>query len=65
MTPVMIPVPEPTLTVVVEALLHVPPGDASATEAIVPGQRLPAPVMASGAAFTVVVLDAGSRPVQP
>ena len=64
-TPVIIPVPEPIDASEGAALLQEPPGDASATDVVVPGQTVVAPVIGSGVGFTDVVLVAAIRPVQP
>ena len=48
-----------------EELLQLPLGDASVTNAVVPGHTADAPAIGNGAAFTVVVLLAAVTPEHP
>ena len=55
--PVTMPVPEPIVAISVLLLVHTPPGVESVRAMAVPTQRIVAgPVIADGAAVTVIVL---------
>lgn len=53
--PVTMPDVTPTVATAVLLLAHVPPVTASLSVVVVPWQRLPAPAMAVGVRFTVIV----------
>ena len=55
LTPVNIPVAEPTVAIAVLPLVHAPPVEASYSGAVVPGQTEKVPVMVDGSGFTYTV----------
>ena len=52
-TPVTIPLPEPTVAVVVKPLVHDPPASASVNAVVKPAQTSAVPVIAEGKGLTV------------
>ena len=61
----MTPVVAPIVASEGAALLHVPPGVASATDVVVPEHTSNVPVMGRGNELTLVVTEAGNKPVHP